>query len=125
MIGLKMNFSLTCSAVHSSPDASFHRVQNAMDRKMPRQPVGRPSMIMVGNRGSLPCRISNLSRSGAMVLISNVEWLPNTFELADTFSGVRRQGGLEGRKQHRRALQKRRQNWLHDATALISAGHRV
>ena len=89
--GLKMNFSLTCSAIHSSPDASFHRVANAMDRKEPRQSVSGPAMITLGNRGSLPCRISNVSRSGAMVLISNSEWLPNTFELADSFSGVRRQ----------------------------------
>ena len=108
MIGLKMTFSLTSSAVHSSPDASFHRVQNAMDRKEPRQSVSRSSMIVLGNRGSLPCRISNVSRSGALVLISNAEWLPNTFELADSFSGVRHQPrGLERRQQHRRALQKR------------------
>ncbi len=46
---------------------------------------------MLGNRGSLPCRISNVSRSGATVLIANAEWLPDTFELVETFSGVRRQ----------------------------------
>ena len=51
-------------------------------------------MIMLGNTGSLRCRISSVSRSGAMVLLSNAEWLPNTFELADTFSGVRREAAV-------------------------------
>ena len=78
---------------------------------------------MLGNRGSLPCRISNVSQSGALVLISNAEWVPNTFELADTFSGVSRQATVVCKGANSIGARFRSgQNWLRDATALISAG---
>ena len=62
---------------------------NAMERER-RQFVSRPAMIVLGKNPKLQCRISNVSRTGAMVLISHGEWLPKTFELEDTFSGITR-----------------------------------
>ncbi len=45
---------------------------------------------MLGKNQRLPCKIANVSRTGAMVLLSHGEWLPKTFEIEDAFSGVRR-----------------------------------
>jgi len=61
-----------------------------MERE-PRQHVSRPATIVLGKNRTLPCRIANVSRTGALVLISHSEWVPKTFELEDAFSGVRRQ----------------------------------
>jgi hypothetical protein len=61
-----------------------------MGRRDPRQSASRGAKIITPS-GSLPCRISNVSRRGALLSLPHGEWLPDTFELADNFSGERRQ----------------------------------
>jgi hypothetical protein len=60
-----------------------------MARKEPRQRVNRPATIVVG-KNRIPCKIGDVSRAGARLLIRNPEWLPKSFEVEDTFSGTRR-----------------------------------
>jgi hypothetical protein len=66
-------------------------MRRAKDRKLPRQMVSRPAKIMLGDRGHVPCRMCDVSANGAMLLVSNSDWLPNAFDLVDTFSGIKRQ----------------------------------
>src|ERR1700686_5575591 len=65
------------------------RRSNDMERE-PRQLVNRPAAIVLGKNRRFPCRIANVSRTGALVLISHSESIPKTFELEDTFSGITR-----------------------------------
>jgi PilZ domain-containing protein len=71
-----------------------------MARKEPRQAVSRAAAILWANK-RLPCRITNVSRGGAMLLVKNPDWLPRTFDVMDTFSGKKRRASVawvEGNK---------------------------
>jgi hypothetical protein len=54
-------------------------------RKEDRQCLARTGRIKLGQDRFLTCRISNLSSSGAMLVVDDAEWLPKTFALYDVF----------------------------------------
>lgn len=58
-----------------------------MERLDERQPVSRSAKIKLGDGATMPCRISNISRSGAKLTVEHSEWLPPVFELHDIFAG--------------------------------------
>jgi hypothetical protein len=60
-----------------------------MARKELRQSVNRPATIVVG-KDRLPCRIVNVSRTGATLVVPSAARLPKSFEVEDAFSGIRR-----------------------------------
>jgi hypothetical protein len=60
-------------------------------RKEERQQARRPARIELGNGQTQTCRIANVSRGGALLLIPDSEWLPKEFKLVDTFTGTRRE----------------------------------
>jgi hypothetical protein len=60
-------------------------------RKEERKPVSRPARLELGEGKVVPCRIADLSSGGALLMVSDSEWLPKTFILYDTFSDTRRQ----------------------------------
>ena len=55
-----------------------------------RQQVGRPARIEVEGGNIIACRIANLSPGGALLLVSESEWLPPVFDLVDVFANSRR-----------------------------------
>jgi PilZ domain-containing protein len=55
-----------------------------------RQQVGRPARIEIEGGNIIACRIANLSPGGALLLVSESEWLPPVFDLVDVFSDTRR-----------------------------------
>ena len=46
--------------------------------------------MYVGGAEPLPCRIRDISRSGAKLHVVWKGWLPDTFDVADSFSNTRR-----------------------------------
>ena len=62
-----------------------------MMRRDERQSVSRPARIDLGDGNLLPCRIADVSAGGALLFITNGEWLPKTFVLIDTFNNTRRE----------------------------------
>ena len=60
-------------------------------RRENRQVVSRPARVELGEGNVIQCRIANLSPGGAMLIMPNSEWLPQTFLLVDTFSNIRRE----------------------------------
>lgn len=60
-------------------------------RREERQRVSRPARIELDNGSIVLCRIANVSRGGALLLVPDSEWLPKTFHLTDTFSNIRRE----------------------------------
>jgi hypothetical protein len=64
-----------------------------MARKEPRQPVSRAAMIVYADK-RVPCRIANVSRTGALLRVKNPDWLPKNFEVMDTFSGKKRRASM-------------------------------
>ena len=62
-----------------------------MDRRSPRRAVDRPAKIYIGDDDPLPCRVRDISDGGAKLLVfCNGARLPNSFDLAEVFSGTRR-----------------------------------
>jgi hypothetical protein len=59
-------------------------------RREERQRVSRPARVELGDGKTLTCRIADVSRGGALLLIQDGDWLPDVFELFDTFGNVRR-----------------------------------
>ena len=59
-------------------------------RRYPRRTVDRPAKVFMPEGGSLPCRISDVSRGGAKLTFGWKGWLPRGFDLQDAFTGVRR-----------------------------------
>ena len=59
------------------------------ERREPRQEVSRPARIEIGDGRIVMCRIANIARRGALLLVDESEWLPKFFELFDKFSGSR------------------------------------
>lgn len=59
-------------------------------RRELRRNVSRPARIDLGNGRILPCRIGDISRNGALLVIPDSEWLPKEFILIDTFAGTER-----------------------------------
>lgn len=65
-------------------------MQNSHDqRRHPRTAVDRPARIILA-AGSKPCRINDVSDGGAKLTTPSSGWLPNSSDLEDVFSGVRR-----------------------------------
>ncbi len=60
-------------------------------RKETRQPVSRSGRIETEEGQNLACRITDISTGGALLLISDGEWLPKQFVLVDIFQGTRRE----------------------------------
>jgi hypothetical protein len=56
-----------------------------MKQRDRREIVSRPARAELGVDRFLSCRIANLSRGGALILIANADWLPREFELMDIF----------------------------------------
>ena len=61
-----------------------------MDRRSPRKPVDRPAKIYVGGDEPLLCRVRDISQGGAKLHVFWKGWLPDTFDVVDTFSTARR-----------------------------------
>lgn len=59
-------------------------------RKHERQQVSRPARIEIPDGEALQCRIGNISPGGALLLLQEVDELPNVFHLLDLTSDVRR-----------------------------------
>ena len=64
-----------------------------MARKETRQAVSRAVTIVFDHK-RLPCRMTNVSRTGAMLRVKHPEWLPKSFEVVDTFSGKKRRANV-------------------------------
>ena len=62
-----------------------------MDRRHPRQAVDRPAKIFLGSSEGLVCRIRDISKGGAKISIAWTGWLPDSFDLEDSFTSVRRE----------------------------------
>jgi hypothetical protein len=62
-----------------------------MDRRHPRQAVDRPAKIFLASSEGLVCRIRDISKGGAKIRIAWTGWLPDSFELEDSFTQVRRE----------------------------------
>lgn len=60
-------------------------------RRETRQPVSRPGRIELASGTTFSCRIADLSSGGALLILSNGEWLPKQFVLVDTFDGTKRE----------------------------------
>ena len=62
-----------------------------MDRRDQRQAVDRPAKIFLASSEGLVCRIRDISKGGAKIRIAWTGWLPDTFEMEDSFTSVRRE----------------------------------
>jgi hypothetical protein len=59
-------------------------------RRSTRIPVDRPAQILVPGGEGIPCRILDVSESGAKLRPGWNGCLPNNFELQDAFTGIKR-----------------------------------
>ena len=62
-----------------------------MDRRHLRTTVDRPAKIYLAHGEGLVCRIRDISKGGAKIRIAWTGWLPDSFELEDSFTQVRRE----------------------------------
>jgi hypothetical protein len=62
-----------------------------MQRREERQSVSRPARIELGDGSVFQCRIANVSRGGALLLVPESELLPAIFHVVDLFSDTRRE----------------------------------
>ena len=62
-----------------------------MERRHPRQPVDRPAKIYLSQGEGFVCRIRDISAGGAKVRIAWTGWLPDCFELKDSFAQTKRE----------------------------------
>ena len=62
-----------------------------MQRRYPRQAVDRPAKIYLGDGEGLVCRIRDISKGGAKIRIAWAGWLPDTFDLQDSFNQTKRE----------------------------------
>ena len=62
-----------------------------MERRHLRQAVDRPAKIYLAAGEGLVCRIRDISKGGAKVRIAWTGWLPDVFELEDSFTPTRRE----------------------------------
>ncbi|MGZ5569458.1 MAG: PilZ domain-containing protein [Limisphaerales bacterium] len=69
-------------------------------RRYPRRTVDRPAKVFMPQGGSLPCRISDVSRGGAKLTFGWKGWLPRAFDIQDAFTGVRRTAQIIWRGVH-------------------------
>jgi hypothetical protein len=60
-------------------------------RREERQSVNRTASVDIGDGKVLQCRIANISRGGALLMLPDVDDLPNVFRLLDTHSKTRRE----------------------------------
>jgi len=59
-------------------------------RRSPRRTVNRPAKILITGGDALPCRVRDASPEGAKIQLAWNGWLPDRFELQDTFTGIKR-----------------------------------
>ena len=69
-----------------------------MERRHARRPVDRVAKIFIADGEGMPCRIRDVSKGGAKIRIAWTAWLPDTFDLQDSFTQVRRQVRLVWRE---------------------------
>ena len=62
-----------------------------MDRRHLRTAVDRPARIYLAGDEGLVCRIRDISKGGAKIRIAWTGWLPDSFDLEDSFTKVRRE----------------------------------
>ena len=62
-----------------------------MERRHVRPSVDRVAKIFIADGEGLPCRIRDISKGGAKIRIAWTAWLPDTFDLQDSFTQARRQ----------------------------------
>ena len=56
----------------------------------PRKAVDRPAKIYFAGDEGFVCRIRDISKGGAKIRIAWTGWLPDTFDLQDSFTQARR-----------------------------------
>lgn len=62
-----------------------------MQRRHLRKAVDRPAKIYLAVGEGLVCRIRDISKGGAKIRIAWTGWLPDSFELEDSFTQVGRE----------------------------------
>ena len=62
-----------------------------MERRYLRDAVDRPAKIYLAGGEGLVCRIRDIAKGGAKIRITWPGWLPDTFELQDSFTQVKRE----------------------------------
>ena len=62
-----------------------------MERRHLRKAVDRPAKIYLAGSEGVVCRIRDISKGGAKIRIAWTGWLPDCFELGDSFTQVRRE----------------------------------
>ena len=62
-----------------------------MERRHLRKAVDRPAKIYLGGGAGLVCRIRDISKGGAKIRIAWRGWLPDSFDLEDSFTQARRE----------------------------------
>ena len=67
-------------------------------RRHPRQAVDRPAKIFLSGGEGLVCRIRDVSKGGAKIRIAWTGWLPDSFDLEDSFTKARREVWGSGEK---------------------------
>ena len=69
-----------------------------MERRHLRHAVDRPAKIYLAGGEGLVCRIRDTAQGGAKIRITWPGWLPDTFELQDSFTQVKREVGIVWRE---------------------------
>jgi hypothetical protein len=59
-------------------------------RRSPRRTVNRPAKILISGGEGVPCRVRDQSPGGAKLQVTWNGWLPQRFDLQDTFTGAKR-----------------------------------
>ena len=62
-----------------------------MDRRHLRKAVDRPAKIYFAGDEGVVCRIRDISKGGAKIRIAWTGWLPDSFDLEDSFTQARRE----------------------------------
>ena len=62
-----------------------------MERRHLRHAIDRPAKIYFAGGEGLVCRIRDIAQGGAKIRIMWPGWLPDTFELQDSFTQVKRE----------------------------------
>ena len=62
-----------------------------MERRHLRHAVDRPAKIYLAGGEGLVCRIRDISKGGAKIRVTWPGWLPDIFELQDSFTQAKRE----------------------------------
>ena len=62
-----------------------------MERRHLRKTVDRPAKIYLAGNEGLVCRIRDIAKGGAKIRIAWTGWLPDKFQLQDSFTQAKRE----------------------------------